>query len=469
MTTTLSPILRGMRLRRGHALGLLSSSMFVIVLDSAMVNLAASTIRGGLDLSAAQTAAVANSYMIALAGVVLLGGRLADVLGARRMFLVGLTTYVGASALAAMATTASALLLGRIGQGLGAAIAIPAALAMVLMMHPEPTQRTRAVGVWGAVAGAGSLVGVFAGGALTDFFGWQSVFWVPVPLGIAAAFIVWRTIPPVRRVPHTFDVPGAVSMTVGVTSLALGMVLAAESGWSAPTTVVSLLVGVVGLAAFVAIERRATNPLVPLAVFRRTPVAVASSVVLLAGGTLTSLFFFLPLYQQDVLGMSALATGLSQAPIAVMIIVGSVLAPLLARRLGPPRALTVSLVVLLAGVLWIALNPATNFGASHVGAFTLVGTGLGLGVVNATAMAVRDSHDGEAGLLSGLVNSAQTLGGAVGLAALTGIALGVAGDDTPGGINFTATFLGGAGLVLVALLLSLLAIRTRSPQPTHQA
>src|SRR5690606_3763277 len=136
---------------------------------------------------------------------------------------------------------------------------------------------------------------------------------------------------------------------------------------------------------------------------------------------------------------------------------GSVLAPLLTRKLGPPRALTASLAVLLAGVLWIALNPATNFSASHAGAFTLVGTGLGLGVVNATAMAVRDSHDGEAGLLSGLVNSAQTLGGAMGLAALTGIALGVAGDDTPGGINFTATFLGGAGLVLIALLLSLLA------------
>src|SRR5690554_4407220 len=159
MTTTSSPTLRGMRLRRGHALGLLSSSMFLIVLDSAMVNLAASTIRGGLDLTAAQTAAVANSYMIAVAGLVLLGGRLSDVLGPRRMFLVGMGLYVTASAFAATATGASALILGRIGQGLGAAITIPAALALVLIMYREAAERTRAVGVWGAVAGAGSLVG----------------------------------------------------------------------------------------------------------------------------------------------------------------------------------------------------------------------------------------------------------------------------------------------------------------------
>lgn len=459
MSTT--SIVTGMRLRRGAALALLASSMFVIILDSAMVNLAASSIRDGLALTAAETAAVANTYVIALAGLVLLAGRLADTLGARRMFLAGMGIYAGASAVAALAPAAPGLLAGRVGQGVGAAVTIPAALAMVLAMYATATGRTRAVGVWGAVAGAGSLAGVFLGGALTDVFGWRSVFWVPVPLAIAAAVLVWRTIPPVRRVPQRFDSAGAVSVTVGVSSLALGMVTAADIGWTAPTTIVALVVALAAFIAFVAAERRAAHPLVPLGVFRQPSVAIASGVVLLAGGTMTSLFFYLPLYQQDVLGMSPLATGLAQVPIAVMIIVASAIAPLLARAVGVARALAVSLAILLIGIAWIALDPSVTFGWSHLVSFSLVGTGLGLGMVNAMAMALRDSADHETGLLSGLVNAAQTLGGAVGLAALTGIALGGAGGESSSQMNFTATFLGGAGLVALALILAVVAATVR--------
>ena len=454
----------GMRLRRGSALALLASSMFVIVLDSAMVNLAASAIRDGLALTAAETAAVANTYVIALAGLVLLGGRLADTLGARRMFLAGMALYVGASAVAALAPTGAALLAGRVGQGIGAAVTIPAALAMVLAMYASAAERTRAVGVWGAVAGAGSLVGVFAGGALTDVFGWRSVFWVPVPLGLAAAVLVRRTLPPVRRLPQRFDTAGAVSVTVGISALALGMVTAAEIGWTAPSTLIALAVALAAFVAFVAAERRASQPLVPLGVVRRPRVAIASAIVLLAGGTMTSLFFYLPLYQQDVLGMSALATGLAQVPIAVMIIVASALAPLLAGAVGIAHALAVSLAILLAGILGIALDPSETFGWTHLVAFSLVGTGLGLGMVNAMAMALRDSGEHESGLLSGLVNAAQTLGGAVGLAALTGIALGGASGVNASQMDFTATFLGGAGLVALALILAVVAATARRLQ-----
>ncbi|MEU9691724.1 MFS transporter [Amycolatopsis japonica] len=442
------------RISRGVAMAGLASAMFLVILDAAMVNLAGSRIRQGLGLSAAELTVVVDSYLVTFAGLLLLGGRLADVLGARKVFLAGMAGYLAATAFCALATGGGMLIAGRIGQGIGAAVLMPAALSLVLGLYPSPAERTRAMGIWGAVAGAGSLVGVFLGGSLTELLGWQAVFVTPVPFGVLGAFVVWRAVAPVPGRPGRFDALGAVTITIGISGLALGMVSASDAGWSAPGTVAGLAAGLVSLAAFVVVERRSARPLVPLGVFRRKPVVTANLVMVLIGGTLTSLFFFLPQYQQDVLGMSPLATGMAQLPLAVMIIVGSVLAPMLAKRVGLGRALPTALTVLLAGFLWLAWDPTTSgFSVSLLGAFLLIGTGLGLGAVNATAMAVRDSADGEAGLLSGLVNAAQQLGGAVGLAALAGIAIGAAG--THGDISFTTAFLGEAAFVVIALAVSL--------------
>ncbi|MFD4460868.1 MFS transporter [Nocardia sp. NPDC058480] len=443
----------------------LATAMFLVILDAAMVNLAGSTIRDGLALTAAELTIVVDSYLVAFAGLLLLGGRLADVLGARKVFLGGIAVYLAASAFCAVATSGTMLIAGRIGQGVGAAIVMPAALSLVLALYPSPAERTRAMGIWGAVAGAGSLLGVFLGGTLTELLGWQSVFVTPVPFGIIGVIVVVRAVPSVPGRPGQFDVLGAVTITTAISGLALGMVAAADAGWTAPATVTGLAVGLASLVAFVIVERSAARPLVPLGVFRRKAVATANPVMLLIGGTLTSLFFFLPQYQQDILEMSPLAAGMAQIPIAVMIIVGSIVAPLLAQRLGVARALPVGLAVLLVGFLWLALDPTTSgFSVSLLGAFLLIGTGLGLGAVNATAMAVRDSADGESGLLSGLVNAAQQLGGAVGLAALAGIAIGTAGTD--GDISFTTAFLGEAALILIALALALIStVSTRRPEP----
>ncbi|MGW5704006.1 MFS transporter [Amycolatopsis japonica] len=442
------------RISRGMAMAGLASAMFLVILDAAMVNLAGSRIRQGLGLSAAELTVVVDSYLVTFAGLLLLGGRLADVLGARKVFLAGMTGYLAATGFCALATGGGMLIAGRIGQGVGAAVLMPAALSLVLGLYPSPAERTRAMGIWGAVAGAGSLAGVFLGGTLTELLGWQAVFVTPVPFGVLGALVVWRAVAPVPGRPGRFDALGAVTITIGISGLALGMVSASDAGWTASGTVAGLATGLVSLAAFVVVERRSARPLVPLGVFRRKPVITATLVMVLIGGTLTSLFFFLPQYQQDVLGMSPLATGMTQLPLAVMIIVGSVLAPILAKRVGPGRALPVALAVLLAGFLWLAWDPTTSgFSVSLLGAFLLIGTGLGLGAVNATATAVRDSADGEAGLLSGLVNAAQQLGGAVGLAALAGIAIGAAG--THGDISFTTAFLGEAAFVVIALAVSL--------------
>ncbi|MFD4407477.1 MFS transporter [Nocardia sp. NPDC058499] len=462
MTTTAPTTLPARsRLPRGVAMAGLATAVFLVILDAAMVNLAGSTIREGLELTAAELTVVVDSYLVTFAGLLLLGGRLADVLGARAMFSTGMAVYLAASAFCGLAASGEMLIAGRIGQGIGAAVVMPAALSLVLALYPSPTERTRAMGIWGAVAGAGSLAGVFLGGTLTQLLGWQSVFVTPVPFGIIGAIIVWRSVPPVPGSPGQFDVLGAVTVTAGISGLALGMVSASDAGWTAPATAIGLAAGVISLLAFVIVERRSVRPLIPLGVFRRGPVVTANLVMLLIGATLTSLFFFLPQYQQDVLGMSPFEAGIAQIPVAVMIIAGSVVAPLPAKRVGVAGALPVALVVLLAGLLWLATAPGTDGFSIHLlGAFLLIGTGLGLGTVNAIAMAVRNSADSETGLLSGLVNAAQQLGGAVGVAALAGIAIGAAG--TAGDISFTTAFFGQATLILIALAVSLISFaRTR--------
>ncbi|RZQ61939.1 MFS transporter [Amycolatopsis suaedae] len=448
------------RAPRGAAMAGLATAVFLVILDSTMVNLAGPAIREGLGLTATELTIVVDSYLVAFAGLLLLGGRLADVLGGRKVFLGGMALYLVASAACGLAVSGEMLIAARIGQGIGGAVVMPAALSLVLALYTSPAERSRAMGIWGAIAGAGSLIGVFLGGTLTEVLGWPSVFFTPVPFGVAGALIVWRSAPSVPGRPGRFDALGAITSTLGISALAFGMVTASEAGWASPGTLAGLAVGAGALVTFVLVERRSSHPLVPLGVFRRKPVVTANLVTLLLGGTLTGLFFFLPLYQREVLGMSPLATGMTQVPIAVMIIVGSVVAPLVAKRIGLNRALPAALVVLLAGFLWLALDPTSSgFSASLLGAFLLIGAGLGLGLVNATAMGVRDSGDGESGLLSGLINAAQHLGGAVGLAALAGVAIGASGAQ--GDIAFQTAFFGQAAFVLAGLALSL--IRTRTP------
>lgn len=448
------------RMSRGVAMAGLATAVFLVILDSAMVNLAGPTIRAGLALTDIQMTLVIDSYLVPLAGLLLLGGRLADLLGGRKVFLTGMGAYLLASIVCAVATSGGMLIAARIGQGISAALVMPAALSLVLALYPSRGERTRAMGVWGAVAGAGSLVGVFLGGSLTETLGWESVFWTPVPFGVLGAVIVWRSVPSVPVRSGHFDAFGAVTITAGISALALGMISAPEAGWGSPLVLGGIAAGVAFLVAFVVVERRSAHPLVPLDVFGRKPVVMANLVMLLVGGTLTSLFFLLPPYQQEVLGMSPLETGMSQLPLAATIIAGSVLAPLPAKLIGLTRALPVALAVLLAGLLWLAFDPTSSgFSASLLGAFVLIGSGLGLSAVNATAMSVRDATEGEAGLLSGLISTAQQLGGAVGLAGLVAISTTTA---TGQGIDFTTAFLGAASGIVVALALSLFpSARTR--------
>lgn len=439
--------------RHGLAMAGLSAAMFVVILDVSMVNLAGPTIREGLGLVGTELSIVVDSYLVAFAGLLLLGGRLADVLGGRRVFLAGIVIYIAASVLCAFSGSVELLIAGRIVQGVGAAMVTPSALSIVVGLYPDNGERARTLGIWGAVAGAGSVLGVLLGGFVTQILGWQSVFWIPVPISIVVGLIVISSVPAMPARPGRFDIPGALTITLAISAIAVGMISAPENGWRSALTIGALIVGALSLACFVLIENTSSEPLVPLGHLRRANVVVANSVMLLVGGTTVSLFFFLPQFQQGELSMTPGISGLSQLAIAVMIVIGSLLAPLIARLLGTSRALSLGLATLFAGLLWLALDQtASGFSLSLLGAFLITGTGIGLSSVYATTIAVRDAVASETGLLSGLINAARQLGGAVGLAILVGVSSVSTADG--GHIDFTTAFIGLATFALIAFALS---------------
>ncbi|PZG51390.1 MFS transporter [Spongiactinospora gelatinilytica] len=446
---------------RGLAMAGLATAAGVVILDASMVNLATPAIRAALHLTTTELSWVVDAYLIAFAGLLLLGGRLADVLGGRRVFLSGAALYVLASLVCALATTGPMLIAARIAQGVGAAVLTPAALSLMLGLYSGAEERRRALGVWGGVAGAGALLGVALGGVVTQTLGWPAIFWLPVPIVALTTAAVWKAMPPSPARPGRFDLAGAATITLGTSALALGLISAPEVGWGSARTIVSLAVGVAALGAFVVAERRSAQPLVPLGVFRQAPVVIANTMMLLLGAVTVGLFYFLPQFQQQVLHMSPVTAGLSQLPIAVMISLGGFSAPWVARPVGLRPALAGALTALVAGLFWLAQSGAgSDYATALLGPFLLIGAGLGLGFVYATTLAVSGATTGETGLLSGLINATRQLGGALGLAAL--IAVATAGHDTA----YPSAFLGAAGFALVATVLSLIPAAHRAPAST---
>ena len=262
---------------RSVALAGLATAMGMVILDASMVNVALPAVRAGLGLSTTEQSWVVDGYLVAFAGLLLLGGRLADLLGGRRMFLGGLALYAVATAGSALAPSSAVLIASRVAAGAAGALLIPAALSIVVLLYPGADERRRALGIWGGVAGLGSLLGVGLSGLVVQILGWQAVFWIPVPVAVLIAVTVLLAIAPIPARAGGFDVIGAVTITVGTSALALGLTSATEVGWSSPLPVASLVLGVVALAAFVVAERRSGQPLVPPALFRRGAVVTGNA------------------------------------------------------------------------------------------------------------------------------------------------------------------------------------------------
>jgi len=451
--------------RRWIALALLCVAQFVVVLDASIVNVALPTIGRALNFSESSLPWVVNAYVLTFGGFLLLGGRISDLLGRRRVFMAGLVLFAIASLFGGLAGSSGALIAARAVQGVGAAMLSPAALSIVTTTFRDGVERNRALGVWGAVAGSGGAAGVLLGGALTQGPGWEWVFWVNVPIGIIAAAIAPSLIAESRSESETrhFDFAGAISVTGGLSLLVYALVDANNAGWGSAQTIVLLALSAALLGAFILIERRSRAPLMPFSIFRVRTVAGANVVGLLTGASLFSMFFFISLYMQQVLGYDAIKAGLSYLPLAVSIILAAGIASQLVTRVGFKPVLAAGMALIAAGLLWFSqISVHGSFVADILGPSLLAAVGLGFAFVPVTIAAVSGVEDREQGLASGMINTAQQVGGALGLALLAAISTSVIGSSHDPAVltrGFHSAFLAGAGIALLGLLATLTLIR----------
>ena len=458
--------------KRWTALILLCSAQFIVVLDASIVNVALPSIGKGLDFSEQNLPWIVNAYVIAFGGFLLLGGRAADLLGRRRIFIAGLAMVGIASLAAGFSATQGELIAARAAQGLGAAFVSPAALSIVATLFKDGAERNKALGAWGAVAGSAGAAGVLLGGILTDGLGWEWVLWVNVPVAAIALAFTPGLIPESRSESATrhFDAAGGVSITAGLSLLAYALLDASSSGWGS-TKIISLLAGSVALIGiFVAIELRSKAPLVPFRIFRRRTLTGANVAGLLLGASLFSLFYFLSLYMQQVLGYSAIHAGLSYLPFAVTIILAAGLGSQLVTRFGFKPILAIGLALVSLGLVWFTqVSVGGGFLSDILRPSVLGGIGLGFGFTTATIAAVSGVEDREQGLASGLINTSNQIGAALGLAVLSTIATSrtddvlATGSTLPNALTegFQRAFLGGAVIAALGVVATLVLIRTR--------
>jgi EmrB/QacA subfamily drug resistance transporter len=470
--------------RRWLALVLLAAAQFVVVLDASIVNVALPSMGSALHFARDDLSWVINAYTLTFGGFLLLGGRLADLLGRRRLFIVGLVLFAGASFAGGIATSSGWLIAARAVQGLGGALLSPAALSLLTTIFAEGRERNTALGVWGAVAGSGGAVGVLLGGMLTEWAGWEWTLFVNVPVGVVVAIAAARVLPESRNDgARHFDVAGAVAITAGLSLLVYALVDANHAGWTSGQTL-----GLAGLAlaligAFVAIELRTKAPLVPFpGIFRLRTITGINITALFVAMSLFSMFFFVSLYMQQVLGYDALKTGLSYLPLAGGIIVSAGVASQLVTRFGFKPVLVSGLVLTAAGLVWFAqIQPDGTYVGSILFPSLLSAFGLGFAFVPMTIAAVAGVRPDEAGLASGLINTSQQVGGALGLAILAAIANGrtedlvaAAGGDPralPAALTegFQSALTVGAGFAIAGAILAMLLISGRTSREHREA
>ncbi len=397
----------------------------MVVLDATVVNVALPSIQRGLQFSAANLQWVVNAYTLVFGGFLLLGGRAADLLGRRRLFTAGVALFSIASLLNGIAPSAATLIVGRGLQGLGGALVSPAALSIITTTFTETGERTKALGVWSAIAAGGGAAGLLLGGVLTDIASWRWVFFVNVPVGLATVALALRFIPESRaRLAHrTFDMAGAISVTAGLVVLVFAIVKAQAYGWGSPRTIGLLAAGAVLLAVFIAIERRSKAPLMRLSIFRVRTLAVADTVLLLVASGMFGMFFFASLYVQEILGYSPLQAGLAFLPVTAGIVVGAGLAQQLIRRIGVRNVALIGIVIASAGMLVLTQLPVHGtYVADLLPGLLPMSIGMGLTFVPITLLGTGGVTGDDAGLASGLFNTAQQVGGSLGLAILSTLA-----------------------------------------------
>jgi len=449
--------------RRWWALGLLSVAQFLVILDTSIIGIALPDIQEALGFSSSSLQWVFNAYVIAFGGLLLLGGRLSDLLGARRVFVGGFAILTAASLLAGLAWSEEALIAGRAFQGLGAALIAPAAMAIVLGLFTTPAELGKAMAIWGASAPAGGTAGVFLGGVITEWISWRWTFLINVPVAIAVLLLVPALLPESVKRRGRLDLAGGATVTAAISAAVYATVTANDNGWGSLTTIGIYAVAAALLAAFVAIESRRREPLMPLRIFRAQNLSAANLVMALLGAAWIPMWFFLNLYLQQVLGYDAFEGGLALLPMTglIMLLMIGVTGRVVA-RLGFKPPMIAGLTLLAGGIALFARIPSDgSFLVDVLPASLVAAAGMSLAYIPVLIAALSSAKPEESGLASGLVNTTYQVGSALGLAAMTAVATAVTGAGTDAGAltdGYQGAFIGAAVVALVAAAAAATAI-----------
>src|SRR4051794_30296245 len=453
-------------------LAVVAVAQFMVVLDGTVVNVALPSIQRDVGFSEQSLSWVLNAYTLVFGGFLLLGGRAADRLGRRRLFMAGIALFAGASLACGLSQSEATLLIARGAQGLGGAMVSPAALSIILTTFAEGSERNRALAVWGAIAGAGGAVGLLLGGAIVQLLSWRWVFFVNVPIGAAVLLLAPRIVPESRAegVRDGYDVGGATAITLGTMTLVFTLIKANDWGWGSTRTVIGFAASAALLAGFVLIERRHANPLVPLRIFSNRNLAAADATMLLVIAALFGVFFFCTLYLQQVLGYNALKTGVAYLPLSLTLIGASGFASRLVDRFTPKPVLVVGLLIATVGLaLFTRIQPHGDYAGRVLPAMVVMAFGLGLAFVPITIAATSGVAAEDSGLASGLLNTTQQVGGSLGLAVLSAVSTSQTtsalhgGSTVPAALThgFTAAFTVSAILCAVAAVVAMVLLPGR--------
>ena len=457
--------------KKWFALALILAVQFMTILDIAIVNVALSSIQLDLGFSQENLQWIISAYALTFGGFLLLGGRSADLLGRRRVFMAGTLIFTLGSLLCGLAWSDESLIAFRALQGFGAAVITPAALSILVATFKEGRERNIALGAWGAVGGVGAAAGVLLGGVLVDFLSWEWIFFVNVPVGVAALILTPVLLAESRDARgQGFDAIGAILVTSGLSLLVLGITQGYGWGWGSGKTIGAFVAAGVLLLGFVGWEQRVKDPLVPFSIFRLQTLAAANVVGFILGTALFAMFLMLSLYMQQVLDLSPLETGVGYLAVAGTAIIWANVAAAAVTRVGVKPALVFGMALMTVGLLYFTQVSADgSYWADLFPGFLIIGLGMPFAFVAVTIAAVAGTKPQEAGLASGLINTSQQIGGAVGIAILSTIAVSTTTDDLTAGIaqpealtsGFQAAFWAGAAIAFAGVLVSLFLVRGR--------
>jgi EmrB/QacA subfamily drug resistance transporter len=456
--------------KRWQALAVLGIAYLMVVLDVSIVNVALPSIQKSLHFSTSGLEWVVSGYALTFGGFLLLGGRSGDLLGRRRVFMAGLVLFSVFSLLCGLAASPVMLIATRALQGAAGAVLSPSVFSIVSVTFEEGSERNKALGILGAIAGSGAAIGLLLGGVLTEFAGWEWIFFVNVPIGLGVLLIVPRVVRESRapELARHFDVAGAVTVTGGLMLLVYALTRAPTVGWGSAETIASFVGFAVLTAVAVVIEQRSHSPLIDLSIFRRRTLTAANLIGLLLGTMLFGMFFLLSLYQQDVLGFSPLRTGVGNLAIALTVIVASTISQALVTRVGVKPVLTVGLAFLGGGLAYFTQIPVNgSYFWDLFPGFLLTGVGLGFSFVPVSIAALSGVTNREAGLASGLITTSQQIGGGIGLAILTTVSTTRTNNLLASGVarptaltdGFRLAFWVGVGLAVIAVAATLVALK----------